>query len=186
MEGIEIGVLVNNVGISGGGINHFHENEIQDLLDLITVNITAATALCHGLIPPMLNRGRGAVINIGSVLGHFQGAYCQYLAPYCASKHYIRALTEALAEEYKDTSLVFQEVHPGLVKTSITEGLPSTPMMPSAFQCVSWSLASLGWTLQTCGYWAHYIILPFYTTLPVFMDFRKAYQSVNIQKNKTE
>merc|ERR550519_3293266 len=92
VEGMEIGVLVNNVGTNGGGIMPFLEMDIKDVQDLITINMVASTVLCHAILPAMIKRGRGAVVNIGSTAGLMSGPY---MAEYCASKHYVHTLTEA-------------------------------------------------------------------------------------------
>merc|ERR1712130_1043063 len=67
-EQVEVGILVNNVGILGpsGGPWPFLELDLAYVKDMITVNITAATYLCHELLPAMVARGKGAVVNIAS------------------------------------------------------------------------------------------------------------------------
>merc|ERR1719318_352969 len=61
---LDIGVLVNNVGILGPHWQPFLELDSKIVKDMITVNITAATVLCHELLPAMVKKGKGAVINI--------------------------------------------------------------------------------------------------------------------------
>ena len=62
----DIGVLVNNVGMMGPHFLPFLELEAAAARDMVTVNCVAATVLTHSLLPAMLARGRGAVVNIVS------------------------------------------------------------------------------------------------------------------------
>ena len=165
---VEIGLLVNNVGMSVG-MRPFCEVPRQEVVDLISVNITAATMLSHGLLPAMVTRGRGAVINIGSTSGLIRGPY---MAAYTASKHYIHAFTEALATEYQPSGITVQEITPNIVETGMTEMFSEhrgSWMMPSAELFVLWSLRSLGWTRHTCGYWVHSLALPVMVNMPLWM-----------------
>jgi len=166
--GVEVGVLVNNVGMSVG-MRPFCEVPRREVVDLIRVNITAATMLSHGLLPAMATRGRGAIINIGSTSGLIRGPY---VAAYTASKHYIHAFTEALAAEYRPSGITIQEITPNIVETGMTAMFSEHSgswMMPSAELFVRWSLRSLGWAGQTCGYWVHSLALPIMVNMPLWM-----------------
>ena len=115
---IDIGVLVNNVGLLGGHAMPFLELEKIAVLDIINVNVTAATHLCHSLLPKMIAKGRGAIINLSSVASH---SPCPYYAEYAATKHYLTAFTQALASEYSDSGVTIQCVEPGQVETEMTK-----------------------------------------------------------------
>merc|ERR1712066_999752 len=115
-EKVEVGVLVNNVGILGPGMLPFLELDLAVVKDMITVNITAATYLCHQLLPAMISKGKGAVINIASIGSYVPGPY---LAEYVATKHYMHSFTESLALEVE--GVVIQEMDPGAVNTEMTK-----------------------------------------------------------------
>ena len=115
---IDIGVLVNNVGLLGGHAMPFLELEKSTVLDIINVNVTTATYLCHSLLPKMIAKGRGAIINLSSIASH---APCPYYAEYAATKHYLTAFTQALASEYGDSGVTIQCVEPGQVETEMTK-----------------------------------------------------------------
>ena len=86
---IDVGILVNNVGVAGG--HHpmpFIEVEEQAVKNVINVNVLAATVLCHFILKGMKSKGRGAIINVSSSAAH---AINPYLAIYCPTKHYISA-----------------------------------------------------------------------------------------------
>merc|ERR1712037_874292 len=152
-EKVEVGVLVNNVGIMGPGILPFLELDSKIVKDMITVNITAATYLCHQLLPAMVAKGKGAIINMSSFGCFVPGPYS---AEYFATKHYLHSFTESLALELEGTGVEIQEINPFLVNTEMTRkfdldrsaGVPSEDFVTSA-------LSSLGWAQRTCGHWSH-------------------------------
>eukprot|EP00092_Neocalanus_flemingeri_P011533 GFUD01012428.1.p1 GENE.GFUD01012428.1~~GFUD01012428.1.p1 ORF type:complete len:336 (+),score=75.58 GFUD01012428.1:29-1009(+) len=149
---LDIGVLVNNVGILGPHFQPFLELDSKLVKDMITVNITAATVLCHELLPAMIQKRKGAIINIASVASYLPGPY---LAEYSATKHYMHALTEGIAAEYADTGVIIQEVDPGQVATEMTKDFAPSPGTPPADVYVASALATLGFSQRTMGYWAH-------------------------------
>ena len=77
----------------------FLELEEDIVKDIITVNVLSGTMLCHAVLPGMIKKGKGAIINIGSVCSYYP---LPYLATYAATKHYIAAFTEAIAAEYSN------------------------------------------------------------------------------------
>ena len=89
----DIAVLVNNVGIVRPHLQPFLELDRKIVKDMITVNITAATVLCHELLPNMVQKGNGVIINIASLASFLAGPY---LAEYSATKHYMHAFMRIL------------------------------------------------------------------------------------------
>ena len=71
----DIGVLVNNVGMMGPHFLPFLELEAAAARDMVTVNCTSATVLTHSLLPAMLARGRGAIVNIVSSTSFYVTIY---------------------------------------------------------------------------------------------------------------
>ena len=114
---IDIGVLVNNVGMLGEHQMPFLALDEPTVVGMINVNILAATVLCHSLLPKMKEKGKGAIINISSIAAYF---FAPYLAVYAATKHYMSAFTIAIAAEYADSGVDIQCIEPGAVETSMT------------------------------------------------------------------
>ena len=115
---IDVGVLVNNVGLLGPHHMPFLELDQQTVIDIINVNVLAATVLCHSLLPKMKKKGKGAIINVSSMGAYF---IMPYLAEYGATKHYMSAFTQAIAAEYSGSGVTIQCIEPGAVETSMTE-----------------------------------------------------------------
>ena len=147
---IDIGVLVNNVGMLGPHFQPFLDLESKIVADMIQVNVTATTVLCHELLPAMIQKRKGAVINIASISSYMPGAY---LAEYTATKHYVHALTEAISIEIAGTGVIVQEVNPGPVDTEMTKHFAPGPGKPPADVYVASALAALGYSQRTLGYW---------------------------------
>ena len=114
---IDIGVLVNNVGMLGEHHMPFLELPQEDVIGMVNVNVLAGTYLCHSLMPKMKEKGKGAVINVSSSANLI---FIPYLAVYAATKHYMTAFTMAIAEEYRGSGIEIQCLEPGAVKTSMT------------------------------------------------------------------
>jgi len=149
---LEIGLLVNSVGMMGPGYELMGDMEKKAVKDIITVNVLPLTLLCHALLPAMAGRGRGALVNICSVAGLVA---VPHLAVYSATQHYISALTRALATEYAGTGVVIQEVDPGQVATAAQSSL----LAPTPATFVSSALRTLGYSSWTCGYWSHALLM---------------------------
>ena len=96
---LDIGVLVNNVGLLGPHFMPFLELNEKMVQDIIVVNVLAGTMLCHSLLPDMLKKKKGAIINIGSICSYYP---LPYLATYAATKHFTAAFSQAIAAEYSD------------------------------------------------------------------------------------
>lgn len=106
-------VLVNNAGVGLAG--PFSDQTFAELEGLIALNVTAATRLMHHALPQMLARGRGGIMNIGSLGGLVPGPY---QAAYYASKAYLVSLTEAAAYEARGRGVRITVVAPGPVDTT--------------------------------------------------------------------
>jgi short-subunit dehydrogenase len=111
-EGLFSDILVNNAGFGIAGPFH---NLDQDRIDgLLRLNIEALTRLTRAMLPDMLRRRRGGVINIGSVAGLVPAGY---QAPYYASKAYVVSLSEGLSWEVRGRGVRVCCAAPGPVNT---------------------------------------------------------------------
>jgi NAD(P)-dependent dehydrogenase (short-subunit alcohol dehydrogenase family) len=112
-----IEVLVNNAGI-GGGRHELAGGDAQVWRTVFEVNVLGPATMCALVLPGMVARGRGYLINIASLQGSraFKGS-----SAYGASKAALMRLTDGLANELAGTGVVAFDVSPGLVRTAMTE-----------------------------------------------------------------
>ena len=112
----EIDILVNNAGL-GRGVDKIHEAQIGDWEEMIDTNIKGLLYVSRAVIPGMVKRKRGHVINLGSVAGHevYPGGNV-----YCATKHAVDALTKGMRMDLVDTPVRISTVDPGLVETDFS------------------------------------------------------------------
>ena len=111
-----IDVLVNNAGLALG-IDKEYEGTEENYDTMIETNITALLMMTRLVVPGMIARGRGHIINIGSVAG--DAAYPGG-SVYCATKAAVKVLSDGLRMDLVDTPLRVTNVKPGLVETNFS------------------------------------------------------------------
>lgn len=109
---ITVDVLANNAGF--GATGHFADLSLERQLDMVRLNVVALTDLTRRFLPGMLQRGRGAVLNVASTAAFQPGPN---MAVYFATKAYVLSLTEALAEEVRGTGVRVTCLCPGPTAT---------------------------------------------------------------------
>ncbi|WP_293258874.1 SDR family NAD(P)-dependent oxidoreductase [Nannocystis sp.] len=115
--GIEVELLVNCAGV--GLFGEHVEIDRAALRRMITLNATALSDLCAVVGGKLRARGRGAILNVASTAS-FQPL--PRLAAYAASKHFVAALSEALAEELAPYGVQVSVLHPGTTRTAFLAG----------------------------------------------------------------
>jgi NADP-dependent 3-hydroxy acid dehydrogenase YdfG len=112
----EIDVLVNNAGLSRG-LDKLQDGNPDGWEEMIDTNVKGLLYLSRAVIPGMIQRGRGHVVNIGSIAGHevYPGGNV-----YCATKYAVDALTKGLLLDLVDTPLRVSTIDPGLVETEFS------------------------------------------------------------------
>jgi len=112
----KIDVLINNAGLSRG-LDKLHEGKIQDWDEMLDTNVKGLLYVSRAVIPAMVKRNSGHVINIGSVAGH--EVYPKGNV-YCASKHAVDAITNGMRLDLTDTKIRVTTIDPGLVETDFS------------------------------------------------------------------
>jgi len=112
-----IDILINNAGLSRG-LSKLHEGDFQDWEEMIDTNVKGLLYLTRYVVPGMVDRGQGHVVNIGSIAGHqtYPGGNV-----YCASKAAVRAISEGLKQDLLGTPIRVSCIDPGLVETEFSE-----------------------------------------------------------------
>lgn len=114
---VAVDILVNNAGLSRG-LDKLHEGDFQDWEEMIDTNIKGLLYVTRAILPGMVQRDRGHVINIGSIAGHqpYPGGNV-----YCATKAAVKSLTECIKLDLLGTAVRITSVDPGMVETEFSE-----------------------------------------------------------------
>lgn len=113
----KIDILINNAGV-GRGLNKFYEDNPDGWEEMIDTNIKGLLYVTHFILPGMIERKSGHIINIGSIAGH--EAYPKG-AVYCASKHAVDAITRSLRMDIIDKNILVSTIDAGLVETEFSK-----------------------------------------------------------------
>ncbi|MEM9155369.1 MAG: SDR family oxidoreductase [Cyanobacteria bacterium P01_F01_bin.33] len=113
----EIDILVNNAGLSRG-LDKLYQGEVRDWEEMIDTNIKGLLYVTRALVPGMVKRDRGHVINIGSIAGHQTYPNGNV---YCGTKAAVRAISEGLKQDLHGTSVRVSSVDPGIVETEFSQ-----------------------------------------------------------------
>lgn len=111
-RGIAVDVLVNNAGFGARG--PFADLDAARQVDMVQVNVTALMQLARLLLPAMLHRNRGGILNVASTAAFQPGPY---MSVYYASKAFVLSFSEGLAEEVADTNVTVTCLAPGPTET---------------------------------------------------------------------
>jgi len=144
----DVDLLVNNAGF--GAIDYFVDTDTSYLLGMADLHVVAPTILSRAVLPGMIERNCGGIINVSSLGAWFQSAGN---AQYGATKSYLAMISLALHEELRGTNVCVQALCPGFVRTNFHDAesmkgfnlrcSPATHMWMSADEVVSCSLSRL-------------------------------------------
>jgi short-subunit dehydrogenase len=125
-----IDVLINNAGV--GWMGRLHEMPEDKVEELVATNLRGVIATTQAVLPPMLEKRRGVIINVASVVG-FRAA--PYSAVYSATKHAVVGLSHALRGELSGTGVKVCVVYPGVTKTDFFDSTeaPVGPMYSASW-----------------------------------------------------
>jgi NADP-dependent 3-hydroxy acid dehydrogenase YdfG len=115
-EWARIDILVNNAGLSRG-LEKLYQGSVEDWEEMIDTNVKGLLYVTRAVVPGMVERGRGHVVNLGSTAGEltYPGG-----AVYCATKSAERAINDGLRQDLLGTPLRVTTVDPGMVETDFS------------------------------------------------------------------
>ena len=112
----EIDLLINNAGLSRG-LTKLWEDDVQNWEEMIDTNVKGLLYVTRTVVPGMVQRGRGHIINLGSIAGHITYPNGHV---YCATKAAERSLSDGLRIDLNGTPLRVTSIDPGLVETDFS------------------------------------------------------------------
>jgi uncharacterized protein len=143
--GLHCDVLVNNAGY--GLIGAASHLDAKDQIGIVDLNVGALTALSLAMLPGMIRRGRGGILNVASVAAFLPGPN---MAIYYASKAYVLSFSEALWEETRRSGVTVSALCPGPVATGFFERATYGGRKPALFENTralsADAVAQMGWS----------------------------------------
>ncbi|CAI9540430.1 unnamed protein product, partial [Staurois parvus] len=164
LKGLEIGVLVNNVAVAYDYPEYFLDiPDLDNTLDmLINVNITSVCKMTRLVLPGMLERSKGIIMNISSASGMYP---IPLLTVYSATKAFVDFFSQGLHAEYQNKGITVQSVLPFYVVTKMSKIRTPTWDKPTPENYVRSALNTVGLQTRTNGHPAHALWGWFTTTL---------------------
>lgn len=159
LEGLEISILVNNVGLSHSIPVPFAETPDREMRDIITINCTATLRVTQLVAPLMIRNHRGLILTMASFGGILP---TPLLATYSGSKAFLQYWSAALASELEPKGIKVQLIQSYLVTSAMSKIRRSSMLVPTPKQFVRAALSKIGRSGGAQGirgtstpYWAH-------------------------------
>ncbi|XP_016002326.2 very-long-chain 3-oxoacyl-CoA reductase [Rousettus aegyptiacus] len=189
LAGLQIGVLVNNVGQSYQYPEYFLD--IPDLdnfvKNLININVLSVCQMTRLVLPGMIERSKGVIVNLSSASGMFP---VPLLTIYSACKAFVDFFSQCLHEEYKSKGIFVQSVLPFYVATNMAKIRTPKLHIPSAGSFVKAAMKTLCLESRTNGYLVHSLlafiisILPSWLQFATFMNLNKSLRARYLKRTK--
>ncbi|KAM9311838.1 very-long-chain 3-oxoacyl-CoA reductase-like [Gastrophryne carolinensis] len=155
LKGLEIGILVNNVGmkISEAPVRYLDTPNLDQMLEkIVNCNIVSVLQMTQIILPKMLLRKKGLIINLSSEVAN--RPYPMSLV-YSASKAFVDFFSRALHIEYRSQGIIVQSVMPLLVSTDMTYKMKPNVFVKSPEEYALEALNTVGYTTRTNGCLSH-------------------------------
>ncbi|KAM4722530.1 very-long-chain 3-oxoacyl-CoA reductase [Rhinophrynus dorsalis] len=190
IQDLEIGVLVNNVGISYEYPEYFLDiPDLDNTVDkMININITSVCKMTRLVLPGMLERSKGIILNISSASGMYP---VPLLTVYSATKAFVDFFSRGLHAEYSSRGVTVQSVLPFFVATKLSKIRKPTWDKPSPETYVRSALNTVGLQTQTNGCLPHAImgwvstsLMPLSITINMAMKMNKGLRARYLKRAK--
>lgn len=162
----DVGVLINNVGMSYSFPNYFGELDSTTVQQLIDLNVQSTTIMTHIALPFMVERKRGSIVCISSAASLLTNPL---LAQYSAAKSYVDAFARALDAEYSGKGIRVQVQNPLFVTTKLAKIRASSLTVPTPSSYAKCAVRAIGYETQTSPYWAHKLQIYIMSFVPDFI-----------------
>ncbi|XP_026514584.1 very-long-chain 3-oxoacyl-CoA reductase-like [Terrapene carolina triunguis] len=155
LQGLEIGILVNNVGMfyAMGPVNFLDVPNIEKTLsDIVNCNMLSVAKMTRIVLPQMVTRKKGVIINLSSVAGRHPHPL---VTVYSATKRFVDFFSRGLEAEYHSQGILVQSVLPFIVSTNMTNNITPNRFVKTAENFAREALNTVGISSRTSGCLSH-------------------------------
>jgi len=163
LRALDVGVLVNNVGMSYANPEFFDQLDEATLKQMIDLNVNSTTYMTHAILPSMVERKRGAIVNISSAASLLTNPL---LAHYSATKSFMDKLSCGLNAEYSAKGINVQVQNPLYVTSKLSKIRKASLTTPSPSGYARAAVRFIGYDAQCSPYWVHALMLTIMSWLP--------------------
>ncbi|XGW15969.1 hypothetical protein V3C99_001435 [Haemonchus contortus] len=187
LDKVDVGILVNNVGMSYEYPEILHEIEggLQRIGNITTINTLPTTILTAHVIKQMLPRKKGIIVNVSSAACYNHMALW---AVYSATKKYVTWLSQILRMEYADKGITIQTICPMMVATKMSKVRKTSFFVPNGEVFAKSAVRSIGLIEETSGCLSHQIqvevsnLIPAVVLNKVITNFSKGTRQAALRK----
>jgi len=154
LANLEVGTLINNVGMGYSHPEFLNDVDEDTITNMINCNMLSLTMMTKIVLPQMVERRKGVIVNISS------GSACEpvaLLTVYSATKAYVDFFSQALQQEYRSKGIIVQDVLPFFVSTKLSKIRRANLMVPSPGTYVRAAMGTIGVQEKTYGCLPHAI-----------------------------
>lgn len=174
LEGLDIGVLINNVGMLNG-YKLFLQDDYKVMNDMVEVNVKGTVLMTSIILPQLVQKKKGVIINIGS---YSSLVHTPHMVCYGATKTFILKFSEDLRREYANCGITIQCQTPSFIATKLSRIDRPSIFVPTSEKYVASAMNTIGIHDVTCGYFTHDLLIALHTigseTLPFVSKYLTA------------
>ncbi|XP_006902259.1 PREDICTED: testosterone 17-beta-dehydrogenase 3 [Elephantulus edwardii] len=173
LKGLEIGILVNNVGMLPSLLPNHFLNTPDEIQNLIHCNVTSVVKMTQLILKHMESRRKGLILNISSGVALFPWPLYSL---YSSSKAFMCTFSKALQVEYKAKGIIVQVLTPYAISTSMTKYLNPNMITKTSNEFVKESLNYVTTGDENCGCLVHEILAGFLQLIPSWAFYSSVFQ----------
>lgn len=162
-KGLDVGVLINNVGQSYDFPMYFDELSDEHVHALVNLNVTSTLYMTRLLLPSMVAKSRGAVVNLASAASRNPSPL---LSLYSGAKSFVELFSQSLDAEYKGRGIRVQVQTPLFVATKLAKIRKASLTVPSPAGYAKAAVRFIGYEDSVSPYWSHAFQLYLMSCMP--------------------